>query len=104
MFKYISCRCLVLNYYGLDFFPLNTIINFIMDATYDKLRLIVDLSAIIILNAEHKAAFDNAALKLQIMANSYGIDSEQFKQEKENAKLALSKFVTFNGVPDSNNS
>lgn len=66
------------------------------DKVFDGVRMSVDLSLIAFMNQEHKKAYDTEVVKLKIIAHSYGVDSPEFKKEKENAKEILAKFVAIN--------
>lgn len=81
---------------GLNFWPLNSILRFISTKIFDQIRLAFDLSAIVFLNQLHKDAFDREMVKLKIVAVDHGIDSEEFKKAKEDAKAVLAKFVAYN--------
>lgn len=98
VFKSLAWDTLVttgLDELNLDFWPINVIIRFFTTKLYEQLRLQFDLGAIAFLNAEHKAAFDKADVTLKIIASDKGIDSDDYKRAKENAKIALSKFERF---------
>ena len=87
---------------GLAVWPLGMIIRWVVNRyagqLFQLLRLVVDLKVIAFVNYEHKRAFDNAAVKLKIIALDQGIDSDEFKKARENAKASLAKFVTFGGA------
>lgn len=70
----------------------------ITDQLFKILRLYVDLTAIALINAEHKRAFDAAAVKLKVIAHDRGIDSDEFKKAREVAKADFAKFVAFGAV------
>lgn len=60
-------------------------------------RLVVDMGAIQLVNAEHQRDFLKAAISLREIAKAYGIDSEQYKSARENEKQALSDFAHYRG-------
>lgn len=62
------------------------------------MKLAVDLEAITLVNAEHKRDYDKASVVLKIIAIDKGIDSDEFKKARDNAKIALSKYVRFGAV------
>ena len=66
---------------------------------FDSLKLVVDLQAIALLNEQHKNAYNRQLAKLKIIAREKGIESDEFKQERENAKKELARFVGYNAVP-----
>jgi len=84
----------------LNFWPVNSIIRGLLklgtDQLFSALQLFVDTQTIALVNAEHQRAFDKATVALKIIAKDKGIDSPEFKKAKENAKVALSRFVRFN--------
>lgn len=63
------------------------------EKAFKAVVLVVDIKAIQLLSEAHQRAYDEASLKLMVLAVDYGIDSDQFKKERENAKAALSKFT-----------
>lgn len=83
----------------LAFPPVKWILSFLItkftDQFYEAVKLQIDMQSIIIKNAEHLSAYNKASATLKIIAHDKGIDSEEFKNARENAKLALSKFVRF---------
>lgn len=83
----------VLAQYGLNFWPLTAIVGVITDAIYGKICVAIDVAAVAYINQAHKKTFDDAELKLQVMAVEYGPDSQEFKDEREKALAALASFV-----------
>jgi hypothetical protein len=81
---------------GLNFFPVNVILRYIMGRVYGRFRKTADTSAIPLLNAEYQRAFNSAAVTLKIIARDKGVDSNEFKIAEENARLALSRLVRYN--------
>ena len=73
------------------------LINIFTDWLYNQFVLLVDVTAIRLVNAEHQAEYDKASLELKIIAIDKGIDSDEFKKAREAAKLALSKFTNIGG-------
>lgn len=77
--------------------PVRPIMMFIVhqftDALYDVLKLTFDLTQIAFTNELHKRTFDHEAVKLHVIAKEKGIDSDEFKAAKEDAKNALAVFV-----------
>lgn len=55
----------------------------------------IDLKLIVLRKQSHRQAFDHAGVVLKIVALDKGIDSPEFKNEREKHKLALSKFGRF---------
>lgn len=69
------------------------LINILADWLYNQFILLVDITSIKLLNAEHQAAYDKASLQLKIIAIDKGVNSDDFKKAREVAKLAFSKFT-----------
>lgn len=61
---------------------------------YGAIVLAVSLEATVIKNEALRSAYDKAQVTLKIIAHDKGIDSKEFKDAKEDAKLALSRFVS----------
>lgn len=71
------------------------IINFLSDSLFDQIVIFVDISAIKLVNSAHQSAFDKASVNLKIIAHDKGIDSKEFQEARDAAKIALSKFTQF---------
>lgn len=84
----------------LSIWPLKGAVSYLLkifsENIYSSFKILIDVNAIALLNLEHKKAFDQESVKLKIIAQDYGIDSEQFKIERENAKKVLAQFVSYN--------
>lgn len=74
------------------------ILKLFAEKIYDVTKLCVDVSAIVIVNEVAQKEYARASVKLRIIAHEKGIQSEEFKKEKENAKASFAKFVQFNAV------
>lgn len=61
-----------------------------------QIRLFIDITGVRLINNEYQTAFEKASVVLKIIAHDKGIDSNEFKAARENAKAALSKFTQFN--------
>lgn len=70
-------------------------IGVVTDWVFSKLVLVVDIAAIRLTNELHQKAFDDAMVKLKILSQEKGPESQEYKDELEKAKLALSKFVRY---------
>lgn len=73
------------------------VIRELSDWVFYQFVLSVDLAAIKLVNHEHQSAYDSASEHLSIVAIEKGIDSDEFKKAREDAKIALSRFTHFNG-------
>ncbi len=71
------------------------VVQFIGDKLFFALRELIDVSAIQLRNAVHQRAFDRAVVTLKIIAHDKGIESPEFMNARENAKIEFSKFVRF---------
>ena len=67
------------------------------DKLFETLRLVLDVQAIAFVNEAHKKDFDKAAVTLKIIAHAKGIDSPEYKNAREHAKVALSDFARYRG-------
>lgn len=80
--------------------PLKNIIDGTVNAfshyIFGQVRLIIDVTAIQLLNEAHKSAYAAASEKLKIIAHDQGVDSDAFRKARATAKITLSQFVNFN--------
>jgi hypothetical protein len=74
------------------------ILTTITDGVFAAVRMVVDIEAVVLVNAQHKAEYQDASIKLAVIAHDKGINSPEFKAERENAKVSLAKFVSFSGT------
>lgn len=59
--------------------------------------LFVDVTSIKLLNSVHQSAYEKASIKLALYEKDYGLDSKEYKDAKESAKIAMSNFTRING-------
>ncbi len=87
---------------GLAVWPLGPIIRWVVrnfaEKLYQALKLAIDLHAIAFLNADHRKSFDSESLRLKVITIEKGVNSPEYLEAKEKAKLALSKFVRYTGA------
>jgi hypothetical protein len=76
-------------------FVVSWVFNKIADRIYSELDKLVVTQGIYLRNQAQQLAFDRAGLALQIVSDTYGPESEQFKKERENAKRRLADLVSF---------
>lgn len=69
------------------------IVGMFADQIYDALKLAVNMQVIVFRNEKLKAAYDKASVQLRIVAHDKGIESEEFRLEREKHKKALSELV-----------
>jgi hypothetical protein len=74
------------------------VVGMLQTRVYSSLRLAVDLQAIAFVNAKGQREFDAAAVTLKILERDFGPDSQQYKEARENAKAALSRFLRYRGA------
>lgn len=65
---------------------------------FEALREGVDLTAIVLSNQSHMHAYNAAALKLTLIAQTLGKESPEYQEANENAKADFLKFVSSTGV------
>lgn len=66
------------------------------DVLFEVTDTFIDVKEIPIRNNNLRKEFDRESVKLMIIAREKGIDSIEFKTERENAKKSLSNLVRFN--------
>lgn len=71
------------------------VIEQVAEYLFSQLVTLIDVTAIRLVNAEHQVAYDQASLKLKVIAHDQGINSDAFKAARDDAKKALSQFVRF---------
>ncbi len=69
------------------------ILGEVSDWIFHQIVLIIDVTVIKFVNAEHQAAFDTAQEKLFVVATDYGPTSTQFLEARDAAAKALAQFV-----------
>lgn len=69
------------------------VIQAVGDLVFDKIRLLVDIAAIQLLNPIRQQAYANASLELKVIAEEKGADSDEFKQALAKAAAAQSAFT-----------
>ena len=72
-------------------------IQFVMDAIYSQVVLLIDIAAIRLINAAHQAAYDKASEQLVIISMEKGEDSDAYKQALVVAVAAMRDVMHFNG-------
>jgi hypothetical protein len=72
-----------------------TLVSVLSEKLFSALKTVTDVTAIPLINSQHQRAFDAASVKLKIIAHDKGIDSDEFKKAREDAKVALAQFVRF---------
>ena len=65
------------------------------DILYGQIRLLIDVEAIALVNAQHKIEYKNASLKLKVIAHDKGSNSPEYFKAREEAMASLAKFVSF---------
>jgi hypothetical protein len=84
---------------GLGFFPVRQIILAVADSFteyfYANLKMIVDTSAIEFVNDQHASMYAKASVTLSVIAHDKGIESDEYKKARDEARAALSQFTRF---------
>jgi hypothetical protein len=70
-------------------------INALTDWAFNQLMLVMDVTAIKLVNATHQTAYDNASLQLRVLIEEKGLGSPEYAQAKTAALAALSLFTQF---------
>lgn len=73
-------------------------ITWITDRLYVFVRDGINLNLIMLNNELHHSAYISASRDLQIVFDSKGIDSKEFKDAREKHKKSLSDFVRYSGT------
>lgn len=68
-------------------------INAISDWLFNQIVLVMDVTAIKLVNQAHQTAYDRASLELAIVAQEKGVTSDEFKKARDLAAAALAKFT-----------
>ncbi len=71
------------------------LIENLTDWVFKQVVLFIDISAIQLVNEVHQHEYEKLSIGLKIIAHDKGVDSNEFKDARERAKLALSKFTRF---------
>jgi hypothetical protein len=83
----------------LGFGPIGIVVGWIAgylsSALYNVIKEFIDFGLIAFKNAEHKRAFDDASVKLGLIARDKGINSPEFKVARDAQKARLADFVRF---------
>jgi hypothetical protein len=73
------------------------VVNLFAEKLFEAVRLAIDLQAIVLLNEEHRKAFDKASVVLKIVGTEKGIESDEFENQRQLAEDAMDKFVSHIG-------
>jgi len=68
-------------------------LNWIVGKVVDELALFIDFTAIAFRNDKARREFDRAGIALSIIAEQKGVESNEFKEAREQYKNALSDLV-----------
>lgn len=66
------------------------------DQLYEGVRLLIEVEVIVFRNKEFEKAYDDASVKLHIIAKDKGIDSPEFRSAREENRKRLSDLARFN--------
>jgi hypothetical protein len=73
------------------------IVGLFGDFLYAQLKDVYNFHSIGIANETHRREFDNAGIKLKLLARDKGIESNEFKEAKKRYGDDLAKFIRFAG-------
>ena len=80
--------------------PLGPVVTYLAVYFTDKLYAImaqtIEMEFIAFKNEAHRRTFDKSVNELQSIADGPGVDSPQFKEQREKALADLAEFVRFN--------
>lgn len=74
------------------------ILKGVTDSIFNALVLVIDVTAIKLVNDANQSAYDTASLQLRIIAEESGIKSDAYNQAKSAALVALSNFTQLPGA------
>lgn len=81
--------------------PIGAIVGIIVgrfgNLLFDFVREYINLELIVLRKQGLAKAYSEQALALKLIALEKGVDSDEFKAQREKAKTALSDFIKFNG-------
>lgn len=66
------------------------------DELYDAVKLLIEVEVIVFRNKEFEKSYNDASVKLHIIAKDKGIDSPEFRSARDEDKKRLSDLVRFN--------
>lgn len=75
---------------------LGPIVKMFTNGLYESIKTLIDVTLLPFINDEHKKAYDKASIELKVIAHDKGIDSPEYKDARNDAKIALSNFTQFN--------
>lgn len=86
----------------LNIWPLKPIVagvtNLILNKFYGFMVLFADLKAAKIINENHRRSFEKASVVLALIARDKGIESEEYKNARNDAKEHFKSLIVYNGV------
>ena len=72
------------------------IIKVATDALFNQIILIIDITAIKMINSAHQTAYDNASLELKIVTQEKGVASDDYQTALQAALVTMSRFTNIN--------
>lgn len=75
---------------------LEAIANFVVARLYKALALVVDIADIKIVDSITEREYKQVSVRLAVIAHNKGVDSDEFRKAREDAKAALSAFLHVN--------
>lgn len=77
------------------------LITYVANLIYAPLDEFVDMKQIVLKDKDLQKKYDTESLKLKVIAQEKGIDSPEFKKERDVSKQALANFVSLKSVANS---
>jgi len=72
------------------------IFNFFTERLFQAVSLALDIGAIKILNPIAQKEYERESLRLYVIAREKGLNSEEYRRNRNEAKISLSRFVRYN--------
>lgn len=74
---------------------IDAIMTVITNSLFSNFKTYIDLGAVQLLDSQAESTFRTASITLAILAHDKGVNSDEFKKARENAKSALSTFIRY---------
>lgn len=74
---------------------IRVVVGLVADELFDGMRTVFNMQKILFVNLQHQHAFEDASLKLQLIARDKGIESIEYKEARIENRKRLSAFTQF---------
>ena len=78
-------------------FLIGKVVTYVAGIIYEEMKDAINFQVILLNNRSHHEGYINALSILKRIANEKGIDSEEFKTQREIHKATLSRFIRYSG-------